>query len=80
MSNPTPDRDPIDMQTAYVVTALAAALCKQPGIDGQKLRLDFLDALEGAAQSPSGVGSVGRTVAALMDVVLKADAGNNSPS
>lgn len=39
--NTKSDVYPMDMQAAYVVTALAAALCKQPGIDGQKLRLDF---------------------------------------
>ncbi|MDD3016808.1 MAG: hypothetical protein PHE74_00190 [Comamonas sp.] len=63
---------PLDMQAAYAVTALAAALCKQPGIDGQKLRLDFLDAMEGIAKSPQGVETVGRSIAALMATVLDA--------
>lgn len=75
--NALPDKHPIDMQAAFVVTALAAALCKQPGIDGQKLRLDFLDVLEGIAQSPSGVESVGRHVASLMDTILKAQTAGN---
>lgn len=73
MSQPT-DTNPIDMQVAYAFTALATALCKQPGIDGQKLRLDFLDTLEGIASSPEGVESVGRATAALMSVALDARA------
>lgn len=65
----------LDQQTAWALTALAAALCKQPGIDGQKLRLDFIDALEGIAASPQGVGVVGKTIAGLMDATLKSDGG-----
>lgn len=63
---------PMDYQAATAITALAAALCKQPGIDGQKLRMDFLDALEGIAQTPGNVGTVGRTIASLMDTTLRA--------
>lgn len=74
MNESPPDKHTIDVQMAFVVTALAAALCKQPGIDGQKLRIDFLDALEGIARSPAGVESVGRNVASLMDSILKAKA------
>lgn len=72
--NTKSDVYPMDMQAAYVVTALAAALCKQPGIDGQKLRLDFLDAMEGIARSPQGVETVGRSIAALMSSILDARA------
>ena len=72
--NQPPDTNPIDMQVAYAFTALATALCKQPGIDGQKLRLDFLDTLEGIASSPEGVESVGRATAARMSVALDARA------
>lgn len=57
--------------TALALTALATALCKQPGIDGQKLRVDFLDVLEGIAKSPEGVGPVGLHIAGLMDAILK---------
>ncbi|MGB6097884.1 MAG: hypothetical protein WBF95_16505 [Comamonas thiooxydans] len=63
---------PMDYQAATALSALAAALCKQPGIDGQKLRMDFLDALEGIAQTPGNVGMVGRTIASLMDTTLRA--------
>lgn len=74
MNTSPPDKNTFEYQVAMAVTALAAALCKQPGIDGQKLRLDFLDTLEGIAKSPSGVETVGRNIATLMDVTLKARA------
>ncbi|WP_228897838.1 hypothetical protein [Acidovorax sp. Leaf73] len=78
MTNPTPEQQintsSLDFQAALAITALAAALCKQPGIDGQKLRLDFLDALEGIANSPEGVGSIGRDIASVMSSVLDARA------
>lgn len=74
MTTSSPDKYSFERQTAMAVSALAAALCKQPSIDGQKLRLDFLDTLEGIAASPSGVETVGRNIAALMDVTLKARA------
>ena len=61
----------LDIQTAYAFTALATALCRQPSIDGQRLRMDFLDALEGIAKSPQGVGTVGVETAGLMDAILK---------
>jgi hypothetical protein len=65
------DQHGLDHQTAIALTALAAALCKQPSLDGQKLRVDFLDVLEGLAQSPDAVETVGKSVAGLMDVMLK---------
>jgi len=34
--------------------------------------MDFLDALEGIAKSPQGVGTVGVETAGLMDTILKA--------
>lgn len=68
------DQHDLDHQAAVAVTALAVALCKQPGIDGQKLRMDFLDTLEGIAQSPEGVETVGKNVASLMGVILQSDA------
>lgn len=74
MNQQTPDKHPIDMQAAFAVTALAVALCKQPGIDGQKLRIDFLDAMEGLAATPEGVDTVGRQTAALMSIFLDARA------
>lgn len=69
----------LDHQAAIALTALAAALCKQPGIDGQRLRLDFLDILEGLATTPQKVGSVGMNIAGLMDVVLKAEIAGKRP-
>lgn len=63
---------PMEYQVAMALTAFAAALCKQPGIDGQKLRMDFLDVLEGIAQTPDNVGTVGKTIASLMDTTLRA--------
>lgn len=65
------DQHGLDHQTAIAITALAAALCKQPSIDGQKLRVDFLDVLEGIAQSPEAVETVGRNIASLMDTMLQ---------
>lgn len=46
-----PDMSSLDAQATMAIIALAAALCKQPGIDGQKLRLDFLDAVTIPRQS-----------------------------
>ena len=69
----------LEHQTAIALTAFASALCKQPSIDGQKLRMDFLDALEGLAQSPDGVETVGLQIASLMDMTLKAQAAGTSP-
>ncbi len=63
--------DPMDLQAGYAIAALAGALCRQPGIDGQRLRMDFLEILEGLAASPEGVGEVGQHAAALMDVLLQ---------
>ena len=72
-TKPTPmTNQSLDQQTITVVAALAAALCKQPDIDGQKLRMDFLDALEGLAKSPDQVNSLGKDMAALMEAVLRA--------
>ena len=69
----------LDHQAAIALTALAAALCKQPGIDGQRLKMDFLDALEGLATTPQKVGSVGMDIAGLMDAVLKAEIDGKQP-
>lgn len=69
----------LDQQAAWALTALAVALCKQPGIDGQRLRLDFIDALEGIAASPQGVGVVGKTIAGLMSATLEADRDTHPP-
>lgn len=66
---------PIDMQVGFALAAFAAALCKQPGINGQLLLQDFLESLEDIAQSPGAVGTVGKTVAGLMDSILKAEHG-----
>ena len=71
MSTVREDRYPPELQAATAIAALASALCKQPGIDGQKLRLDFLDTLEGIARSPDGVDTVGRLTASLMDTALR---------
>lgn len=68
----------LDLQSAWALTALAAALCKQPSIDGQRLRMDFLEALEGIAASPQGVGTVALQISSLMDAVLKAEHGKPS--
>jgi len=59
-----------DHQIAIALTAFAAAICKQPSIDGQRLRIDFLDALEGLAQSPEGVETVGRQISSVMNSIL----------
>ena len=65
------DKHGIDHQAAIALTALASALCKQPGIDGQKLLHDFLDDLEGLAGAPEEVETVGKSMAGLMDSMLK---------
>lgn len=70
----------LDMQVGYALAAMAAALCKQPGINGQQLLQDFLDDLEGIAQSPGEVGIVGQTVAGLMAVTLQAERNKRPPS
>lgn len=70
----------LDHQAAIALTAFAAALVKQPGIDGAKLRYDFLEALEGIARSPEAVETVGRQIASLMDAVLEADRGTQKPA
>ena len=78
---PVPQPHPLnmsmDMQVGYALAALAAALCKQPGINGQQLLQDFLENLEGIAQSPGEVGEVGKTVAGLMSATL--NAAHNKP-
>jgi hypothetical protein len=66
------DKHTLDLQTSLALTALATALCKQSSIDGQQLRLDFLDILEGISQSPENVGAVGKNIAYLMDSLLRA--------
>jgi hypothetical protein len=75
--NPNPLLMSLDVQVGFTLAAMAAALCKQPGINGQQLLHDFLEALEGIAQSPSEVGEVGRTVASLMSSTLAAE--HNTP-
>lgn len=72
-------KDTLDQQTALVVTALASALMRQSGINGELLRLDFLDILEGLAQSPEKVGSVGRVTADLMSAILEEQKRNAQP-
>ena len=72
--------DSMDLQAGFAIAALAGALCRQPGIDGQRLRMDFLEILESLAASPDGVGEVGQRVAALMEVLLQVRAlGNGQP-
>src|SRR5690606_25833419 len=60
------DTHTLDHQTAIAPTALAAALCRQPNINAEQLRYDFMDILEGLAQGPANVETVGRNVAATM--------------
>lgn len=67
------DKHSLDHQAAIAITALAAALIKQKAINGAQLRMDFLEILEGIAQSPVEVETVGIQTASLMDVILKAD-------
>lgn len=67
------DKHSLDHQAAIAITALAAALVKQKAINGAQLRMDFLEILEGIAQSPTKVETVGIQTASLMDVILKAD-------
>ena len=69
-----------DVQVGYALAALASALCKQPGINGQMLLQDFLDALEGIAKTPGEVGVVGQTVAGVMNSTLKADHNTRPPT
>lgn len=64
---------PLDLQVGFALAAFAAAMCKQPGVNGQLLLQDFLESLEGIAQSPGAVGTVGKTVAGVMDTILKAE-------
>lgn len=72
-----PVEPPIEYQVATGLVALAAALCKQPGVDGQKLRMDFLDIVEGIARNPAGVGIVAMRVASVMDTTLRSDGPRN---
>ena len=72
--SPAPEL-PMDVQVSFALAAFAAALCKQQNVNGQQLLQDFLKALEGIAQSPGAVGTVGKTVAGLMSGVLKAEHG-----
>ena len=44
---PNPLLMSLDMQVGFALAAMAAALCKQPGINGQQLLQDFLEGLEG---------------------------------
>ena len=69
----------MDMQVGFALAALAAALCKQPGVNGQQLLQDFLESIEGISQSPGEVGEVGKTVAGLMSATLKAEHGGHPP-
>lgn len=62
-----------DIQVAEAVTALAAALVRQPEIDGQKLYADYLDILEGFCQGPEQVGEVAKGVAVIMNAFLQSD-------
>jgi hypothetical protein len=71
------DESTLDHQAAIAVTALAAALCKQRGINGDQLRLDLLEMLEGIAGSPQGVETVGKQTANLMDSILQAGRGKS---
>jgi hypothetical protein len=68
------DKHDLDHQAAIALSALASALCKQPGIDGQKLLHDFLDDLEGLAGAPEGVETVGKSMAGLMGSMLQLQA------
>lgn len=71
---------PMDMQVGFALAAFAAAMCKQPGINGQLLLQDFLEVLEGIARSPSAVGTVGKNVAGVMDAILKAEHSTRPPA
>jgi hypothetical protein len=70
--NPQSGDSSVELQTATAVIALAAAICKQPGIDSQKLREDFLDILAGITPPTEGIGLVGQRVASAMGVALQA--------
>lgn len=70
----------IGRQAAEALAALACALVKQRGINGEQLRLDFLECLEKLYGSPAAVETVGIEVAACMDAVLQADRGTLPPS
>jgi hypothetical protein len=66
----------IELQTATAVIALAAAICKQPGLDSQKLREDFLDILGSITAPAEGIGLVGQRIASAMGVSLQACEGH----
>ncbi len=74
-----PKEQSLDSQTAIALTALASALVRQSSIDGQKLRMDFLDILEGLCGGPENVGEVGQGAALLMQRFLATDADNPPP-
>lgn len=76
--NPGGIQQDLDQQTAVALTALIVAICRQPGIDGQRLRQDFIDGLEGLSGSPQAVGSVGKNIAGLMLTILE-DEHHNAP-
>ena len=69
----------LDIQVGFALAALASALCKQPGINGQDLLHDFLEGLEGISKSPGEVGEVGKTVAGLMSNTLAAERNKTPP-
>ena len=79
IQTPNPLLMSLDIQVGFALAAMSAALCKQPGINGQQLLHDFLEALEGIAQSPGEVGEVGKTVAGLMSSTLVAEHNNSAP-
>lgn len=65
------DKSDFDQQIAITLAALAAALCRQPGINGPQLRDDMLEILERFAGSPEAVGPVAREVLTVMDKAVR---------
>jgi hypothetical protein len=65
------NKNDFDQQVAITLTALATALCRQPGINGPQLRDDMLEILERFAGSPEAVGQVGQQVVAVMDKAVR---------
>lgn len=61
----------LDVQTAFLVTALAGALCRQPGVDPIKLHADLLDLAETLYRGPAAVQDATRITLALMAAVIE---------
>jgi hypothetical protein len=65
------DKNDFEQQILITLTALATALCRQPGVNGPQLRDDMLEILERFAGSPEAVGPVAREMLTVMDKAVR---------